>query len=51
MMKESMVHSMSCSGGSAERYQQKLACSIGSKVVSCCGFAIEMVAGWVFLER
>ena len=51
MMKVSTAHSMKCSEGSAERYQQRLVCSIGSRVVSYCGFIVGVAAGQVFLER
>ena len=51
MMKESMVHFVKYSGSSAERYWQRLVCSVGSKVVSFLGFTAGMAAGWVFLER
>ena len=51
MMKESTARSMKCSGSSAERYWHRPVCSIGSRVVSCCGFTVGVSAGWVFLER
>ena len=51
MMMELTAHSMKCSGSSAERYWHRPVCSVGSRVVSCCGFTVGVSAGWVFLER
>ena len=51
IIKESTAHSVKDSGSSTERYQQKPVCSVGSRVVSFCGFTVCIVAGWVFLER
>ena len=50
MIKESTAHSVKYSGSSAKRYWHRPICSIGSRIVSCCGFTVGVTAGWVFFE-
>ena len=51
MMKESTAHSVKFSGSSAERYQHRPVCLVGSRVVSFQGLTAEVVEGWVFLDK
>ena len=51
IIKESTARSVNCSGGSALRYQQRPACSVGSKVVSLRGLTFGVNEGRVFLLR
>ena len=51
MIKESTAHFVKFSGSSAERYQHRLVCSVGSRVVSFLGLMAEVVEGWVFFDK